>query len=128
MAREEIPDDVRRFILTSISSVPFLEAMLLMRGERDAPWRPKRLAQRLYVSEKTADALLLDLCNAGFVKEVELEGAGYQFDPASEELAVMCDRLATVYASNIVLVTNLIHSNVGRRAQQFADAFKWRKD
>lgn len=128
MAREEIPDDVRRFILTSVSSVPFLEAMLLMRGERNAPWSPKRLAQRLYVSEKTADALLLDLRNAGFVKEAWAEDAAYQFEPASDELAAMCDRLAEVYASNIVLVTNLIHSNVGRRAQQFADAFKWRKD
>jgi hypothetical protein len=99
-----------------------------MRSGRDAPWDAKKLAQRLYVAEKTAQELLLDLLGAGFVKEAEPDGKAYRFDPSSDDLALMCERLAKVYASNIVLVTNLIHSNTGKRAQQFADAFKWRKD
>jgi hypothetical protein len=40
----------------------------------------------------------------------------------------MLDRLAGIYARNLVDVTNLIHSKTSRKAQQFADAFKWRKD
>ena len=31
MVKSSIPEDLRRFVLTSIPSVPFLEALLLMR-------------------------------------------------------------------------------------------------
>jgi hypothetical protein len=37
----------------------------------------------------------------------------------------MIDRLADAYASNLVAVTNLIHSKIDRKAQHFAGAFKW---
>jgi hypothetical protein len=38
------------------------------------------------------------------------------------------DRLADLYSTHLVEVTHLIHSSLDRKAQQFADAFKWRKD
>ena len=41
MPREPIPEDLRRFILTSIPSVPFVEAMLIYRDARKpAPGLP----------------------------------------------------------------------------------------
>lgn len=128
MTQDSIPDDVRRFILTSISSVPFLEAMLLLRSDPNVGWDSKSLAQRLYVSEKRAEDLLPELQNAGFAVVRDPSVPLFQFEPSSNELKIMCDRLADVYASNIIAVTNLVHSNVSRQAQQFADAFKWRKD
>ena len=84
MDNPSIPEDLRRFVLTSIPSVPFLEALLLMRADPDRAWRRDTLARRLYVREKTAE--------------------------------------------DLVEVTHLIHSSLDRKAQQFADAFKWRKD
>jgi hypothetical protein len=128
MTQDPIPDEIRRFILTSISSVPFLEAMLLLRSNPNVGWNAKNLAQRLYVVEKRAEDLLSELQNAGFAVVRNPTAALYQFEPSSDELRAMCDRLADAYASNIIAVTNLVHSNVGRQAQQFADAFKWRKD
>ena len=128
MTREDIPDDVRRFILTSIKSVPMLEAILLMRGERGTPWDAKHLAQRLYIPEKTAAAILGDLHGAGFIRAIAGAEGTFHFDPISPELDAMCASLQKTYSDNMIGVTNLIHSNVGKRAQQFADAFKWRKD
>jgi Mn-dependent DtxR family transcriptional regulator len=128
MARDTNPDDVRRFILTSMSSVPYLEATLLLRNNPSALWDRKMLAQRLYVSEKKAAELLSELQNAGFVITVDSSTPLYQFQPSSTELIKMCDRLADVYSRNIVEVANLIHLNANKQAQQFADAFKWRKD
>jgi hypothetical protein len=52
----------------------------------------------------------------------------YRYYPNSEELRQMIDRLAETYTKNLIEVTNLIHSKTGKKAQQFADAFKWRKD
>ena len=128
MTREPIPEDVRRFILTSITSVPYLEAMLLLRNEPAQSWDSRRVAQRLYISEKAAAELLSDLCAAGFLVVTERETSMYRYHPRSDELRQMINQLAETYAKNLVEVTNLIHSKTGKKAQQFADAFKWRKD
>lgn len=123
MDREALPDDLRQFILTRIPSVPYLESLILLRNDPSVAWDPKSLAQRVYVSEKKAEELLSELQKAGFVDAVETNM--YQFEQSSKELSAMCERLADAYSTNIVGVTNLIHSNASKQAQQFADAFKW---
>lgn len=125
---ETIPEDIRRFILTSIQSVPHLEALLLLRGESTASWNSARAAQRLYVSDRTAEQLLADLRAAGFLVVSGQENPLYRYQPSNDELRRMMDRLATIYARHIIAVTHLIHSKTGKMAQQFADAFKLRKD
>jgi Mn-dependent DtxR family transcriptional regulator len=127
MAREPIPEDVRRFILSSIISVPYLEALLLLRNAPDQSWDRTTVAQRLYISEKTATELLADLSAAGFIVVTKSESS-YRYHPNSDELRQMIDQLAETYAKNLVEITNIIHSKTGKKAQQFADAFKWRKD
>ena len=129
MDKPSIPEDLRRFVLTSIPSVPFLEALLLMRADPDQAWRRDTLARRLYVREKTAEDLLADLCTARIAVAWPDPGAdAFRYAPADAGLRDRIDRLADVYATHLVEVTHLIHSSLDRKAQQFADAFKWRKD
>ena len=124
-----IPEDIRRFVLTSIPSVPFLEALLLMRADPARQWRPDTLAQRLYVREKTAETLLADLCAAGMAASCDPPAVDCDcYRPDAEALRARIDQLADFYATHLVEVTHLIHSSLDRKAQQFADAFKWRKD
>jgi hypothetical protein len=40
----------------------------------------------------------------------------------------MLEQVAQRYAADLVGVTDLIHSKIDKKAQQFADAFRWRKD
>jgi hypothetical protein len=129
MAQPAIPEDIRRFVLTSIPSVPHLEALLLLRGT-PGPWSTAAVAERLYLGEKLATGLLDDLCNSGMASAagVEAAPARYCYQPASELLRATIDSLAEFYARHLVEVTHLIHSKHDRKAQQFADAFKWRKD
>ena len=132
-----IPEDIRRFVLTSIPSVPFLEALLLMRAAPEQPWSRDSLARRLYVRDKIADGLLAELCRAGMAapwsgpRSGPDNGAGadaYSYRPREDALRERIDRLADLYAAHLVEVTHLIHSSMDRKAHQFADAFKWRKD
>jgi hypothetical protein len=127
MDKAIIPEDLRRFILTSVPSVPFLEALLLLRADPAQAWQPETLARRLYIRERVAQTLLDDLCTAGIATCGGASGT-YAYGPASAELRDLIDRLADMYAKHLVDVTNLIHSSLDRKAQQFADAFKWRKD
>ena len=126
--KPSIPEDIRRFVLTSIPSVPFLEALLLMHADPARPWRRDTLAQRLYVREKMAEGLLADLCAAGMAAPAGECADAYCYRPDGAALSERIDRLADLYATHLVEVTLLIHSSLDRKAQQFADAFKWRKD
>ena len=128
MGREPIPEDLRRFILTSVRSVPFVEALLLFRAARGAPLDSQALSQRLYVPQKQAADLVQELLSAGMLERVPGEPECYRYAPTTQELSAAVDLLATFYASNLVDVTQLIHSVGARRAMQFADAFKLRKD
>jgi hypothetical protein len=128
MNREPIPDDIKRFILVSIPSVPYLEAMLLLRGQPQHWWDGKQVAQRLYMSEKAANDLLSALHAAGILHAAETGTAAYIYDPVSDELREMIARVADIYSKHLIDVTNLIHSKTSKKAQHFANAFKWRKD
>jgi DNA-binding IclR family transcriptional regulator len=128
MSREPIPDDVKRFILTSIPSIPHLETLLLLRNNEHLLWSSADVARRIYISEKAAHALLQELLAAGFVSDSGSEGQQYRYAPASEQLREMISRIGQCYSKNLVDVTELVHSKINKRAKQFADAFIWRKD
>lgn len=128
MTDKELPDDVRRFILTSVPSVPYLEAILLLRVDPRAPWNAAAVARRLYLPEPAAGQLLQALASAGIAQPHGTTPDSFSYAPATPELGAMLGEVAKAYGGNLVQVTDLIHSRVDRRAQQFADAFRWRKD
>ncbi len=130
MSREAIPDDVKRFILTSIPSIPYLETLLLFRNNENQLWSSADVARRIYISEKAAHGLLQEMLSAGFIT-TDTDAADtqhYRYAPVSEDLRQMIDLLAQSYSKNLVDVTELVHSKLNKRAKQFADAFIWRKD
>jgi hypothetical protein len=128
MMRTDMPETVRRFILTSIPSVPYLEAILLLRSEPGVAWDAKRVASRLYVAPAQASELLTALAASGIAAAASPEAHSFSYRPATGELAAMLEELAQVYAGKLVAVADLIHSRIDKRAQHFADAFRWRKE
>ena len=122
----EVPPDVRRFILTSVPSVPYLEAVLLLRGEPAHAWDAALLARRLYVPERVAQELLGQLAEGG-VAATDEAGKGVRYAPR-DDLGALLDQVAAAYAADLVAVTDLIHSRIDKRAQRFADAFRFRKE
>lgn len=125
MPVSNIPDGVRRFLLSAIPSVPHLEALLLLRGAPERAWSADAIAARLYVDPSVAAALLADLGQRGLAKACD---QGVQFAPRDALLAGVVDELAGVYARHVVEVTELIHSSSDPKARRFADAFRLRKE
>jgi calcineurin-like phosphoesterase family protein len=128
MKEAPFPEDLRRFILTSVESVPYLEALLLMRGEAATVWNIGLIARRLYIGEKQTGEIVKALQGAGLIVNKDHDPDNWCYRPASSELASMIDRLADFYAGNLLAVTHLIHSLDKRKAKQFSEAFIWRKD
>lgn len=128
MDRAPIPDEVSRFVLLAIPSVPYLEAILLLRREPAQAWDYKQIAKHLYLGEKAAQSLLAELHAGGIISIADPEQLRYRYQPQSTELEQMIERLAHAYTHDLIGVTNLIHSKATKKAQLFADAFLWRKD
>lgn len=120
-----IPDRVRRFIATSVPSVPWVEALLILRDHPDRAWDGAALAPRLYLPVARAQELLQALAEARIA--VRAAPAGFRYAPPPE-LHPVLDELATLYTTQLVEITKLIHGSLDRRAQQFADAFRVRRE
>ena len=121
---ESIPEHIRRFLLTSIDSVPHLEATLLVLNS-SAEWTPAGIAQRLFIPEKRAVEILSDLCTAGFVAKT---GDTFRFDPVSPKLRELLEELNQIYPRHLVQISSLLHTKTDKQAQTFGDAFKFRKE
>jgi hypothetical protein len=127
--RPELPDELRRFILTSVPSVPYLEAVLLLRAQPGTPWTAAAMAQRIYLPEAEVRALLETACEVGLASRQQSGSTvAFGYKPGTPELTQLMDHLAAHYAADIVTVASLIHSRTDKRAEQFAGAFRWRKD
>jgi len=124
MAKPPLPDEIRRFVLTSIPSVPYLEALLLLRSQEQQAWRTADVARRLYVPDALAAELLQSLHASGLV---DMEGESFRYAPRQEATRATIDQLQQLYTTRLVEITSLIHTRLEKRALQFADAFRWKK-
>lgn len=124
MADDSIPPELRRFILATLPSVPHLEALLLLRDRPDG-LAVDALASRLYVAPAVATRLVADLAHAGLLI---VDDANARYQPPRAELGQAVDALAAAYSRNVVAISQLIHSTTDRKAFQFADAFRLRKE
>lgn len=126
MSPTDLPNDVRRFLLGAIASVPHLEALLLLRHDAARAWTPAQVAERLFLPEERGAAILAELRQQGLLAEA---GPGaYVYAPGGAELRHTIDRLAAYYSRHVVEVSRLLHAKIERQALEFSDAFRLRKD
>jgi hypothetical protein len=124
MSDQPFPAELRELLANHIDSIAQLEALLLLRHSQDVVWDVPGAAKRLYVGEPEALEALTHLAARSLITH---DGNSYKFDPQSDELAGMIALLAEYYRAYLIPITNLIHAKP-RRIQQFADAFKLKKD
>lgn len=121
-----ISDAVRRFVLTSIPTVPHMETLLLLWREPNLTWLAEDIAKRLFVSPGLAESVADDLCQADlFACGGKPKSYRCHLEPPS--LAQLLADVEAAYNWHLREVTGLIHSNVDRKAARFAQAFTWEK-
>lgn len=126
--KKNIPNEIRRFILDSIPSIPYLEAMLLMKFTPQQHWDMNTLSERLFITKDAVGNIIKQLLFSGIIKPLESDPSFYFYCPENEQLKNIIDELASLYKTNLVEITNLVHSRSENVAQNFSDAFIWRKD
>jgi hypothetical protein len=120
---DTIPDSIKRFILTSIESVPHLEALLQCYRRPDEKWDAAKLGAAIYVETEKAGRLLKKLCSAGFVREAGDGKDAYLFNAASGQLKALVGQVDEVYSKYLIEITDLIHGK-STEIRKFSDAFK----
>lgn len=128
MPSSMLPADVQRFILTSVPSVPFLEALLLFHREPARALTPAEVGRALYMAESEAARLVDALQAAGLVLPVPERRRAFRFEGAGDELRRVVDRVAACHATHLIAITHLIHDDKQRNGSRFSDAFRLRKD
>jgi hypothetical protein len=124
MVASNVSEEVRRFLLSVIPSVPHLEALLLLHAEPARGWDAAALGARLYLDATRARQLLVDLAQAGLACAT---AEHFRFASESSWGAIV-DEVARAYGRHLVEVAELIHAARDRKAQRFADAFRLRKE
>jgi len=119
-----IRGEIGQFILTHITSIADIEALLLLRDSPAQHWHPISVAGRIYVSEAQARAVLRRLSEGGLVRSAD-GGNTFLFACDTTEKQRLVDETALVYRRCLIPVTNLIHSR-GTLRRRYSDAFRWR--
>ena len=109
MVNQEIPADVRSFVLSNIPSIPHLEALMLLRRAAPDCWSARVVARRLYISEQSAAAVLADLSRTGMLC-CDPSAGTFCYSHSPDSISMVVDKLSALYASHLVEVTGLIHS------------------
>ncbi|HEV2322992.1 MAG TPA: hypothetical protein VGS10_03470 [Terracidiphilus sp.] len=125
-----VPDrqQVDRFIVDEIDSVPQLEALLLFWNNRPKVWSCESMAKALYVSPDVTREILKHLVQRRLI--AEMNGAGEEFALATEdeERQHLLASVDIVYRRELVRISNMIHSKASRGVRDFANAFRFKKE
>jgi len=124
MTRQQISKDVKDFVTGYIRSVFHLEVLLLLHGAREKWWVPTEVSQQLGIEIETANTQLLWLTEMGLLRQRDKEHVSFIYNPKTEELKLIIDRLAKAYSEQRVAVFSLILKRPDDRMQRFAEAFK----
>lgn len=122
---DAFPADVKEFLGVHIQSVAQLEVLLMLRAEPERRWSADDVAKILYVQPPMAKGMLMNLVQRGFVVQEE---ASFRYQPSSDEVGVLLERVAQLYQERRVAVTYEIYSKPMNVVQAFADAFRLRKE
>lgn len=108
MLEKDVPDDVGEFIVKHIASVAQCEALLLIASRPNERWSVRRIASRIYASDK-ATALNLNLLCAGGL--LTCSDGHYSLTSSTEHIE-MLGKLRDAYARYLIQVTNVIHNRL----------------
>jgi hypothetical protein len=111
-AAEQVPEHIRRFVLRRIATVAELEALLLVRSAPERAWYARDVADRLYIGEPHARAVLEALRGHELAAR---RGEAFVYQPASEALRDEVEALAATYPRLLIPITELIHGQGGGR-------------
>ncbi len=124
MHEDSLREEVDRFIIDEIDTVPHLEALLLLWNSRPREWSLEDMAKALYTSPEAARTILSDLERRQFVMLNDKERFLYRLS----ERDGLIDGVDRIYRREVVRISNMIHAKPSASLREFARAFRLKRD
>jgi predicted transcriptional regulator len=129
MSHPEISDEeVFRFILHQIDTVPHLEALLLLWRKRPLGFTESELSAQLFVDANTVSEIVKNLQRRELIAATADASREYRYEAKSAYTDALMQALSDMYSRELISISKLIHSKTASAAQDFARAFKFTKD
>jgi hypothetical protein len=123
-----LPPELREFLFRYCSTLPALEALVLLQSKPDVAWTARLLGDQVDgLDEKNAADLLAAFHWHGFLT-AEADGT-YRYQPRTAELDRQASHLALAHANErLAILTELANLASLTPIRNFAEAFRIRKD
>jgi hypothetical protein len=128
MSSPPLPEDVRQFIERSLRSVEEIEVLRLLAENRSRSWSAADLGGELRTTASSAALRLASLRDLGFLQPEPGSGERFRFAPQSPEAESMALKVLSAYKDFPVTVVTLIFAKPAPSIQDFADAFRLKKE
>ena len=119
-------DEIDRFILNEIDSVPHMEALLILRSVRPKALSFEDVAAKLYIPPETALSVLQDLARRNLT-QTSNDGRSFAYEAVGDRDRFI-EEVELTYRRELVRIANLIHSKASSAVRDFARAFRISKD
>jgi hypothetical protein len=124
----ELPKDVQQLLREQIRSIEQLEILLLLREEPERHWTPADVYKKVRSSERSVEQTLNGFVKRGMATRIEGPQPSFHFAPQSPQLADTLGSLAHLYTERRVRIVEAIYSEPVSEVEEFAKAFRLRKD
>jgi hypothetical protein len=124
---EPIPEDLRQFLQSYITSVEQLEILRILGEDPAREWTAEDIGKLAQVSVESIRIKLQELQQRGLLRcRVEETALFCQFGPHTQDLDDALRRLLTLYRQRPVSMIRLVYERPASSLRDFADAFRIR--
>jgi hypothetical protein len=128
VAQRELPIEIEEFLANNIRSIEQLEILLMLQARPERRWTAGEVNGIIRSSDHSVASTLDQLCKQGLLRcSMESSVPQYQFAP-SAALGPTITTLARLYAERRVKIIETIYSERLSEMDEFARAFRLRKD
>ena len=126
MANHSVTPDLARFIARYIHSVEQLEILFLVGSNPNKSWTSAEVFHEIQSSETSVAACLRKFQDEGFL--ISKEDGSFRYSPSRLAMADMVRELSIAYRERRVTIVEMIYNKPPDPLQDFAEAFRFRKD
>lgn len=128
MSESGFSEELERFIAVEIQSLEQLEILLLLSGNPHKWWTAKGVYDVIKSSLPSVEGRLRELHERGVLLRDGDQEMRYQFAPKDETIWRLVSELRDAYKERSVKVVQAIYSKAPDAVQEFARAFRVRRE
>ena len=124
MTKQNLSQDIKRFIREKIQTFLRLEVLILLHRHQPRAFTVAEVADELGFEKETTAHELAALETSGLVAQSKTDKLKYQYQPLNASIGSLMEHLASGYSRQRVPILSVMFTDHPDRARLFAEAFR----